>query len=145
MGNNYVRLTLDRALTEDYQREPLVVASTGNLKLNDAVVRLTSNTSPPPSSDSFDSDNSLIVGAAESQWGHAFPAAYAEYVILPQSQMSMPRMVLSNQRATQQFIDKWFMSPAPQPLPSTDPDHLNWFTYAVPPNHQCFSPQILTR
>lgn len=138
-GVNYRRVQLDRPLTESYQREPLV-RDFRILALNDAVVRLGPGGLTP--ADYFDADDSQLAGLVMT---NAFPAAYAEYIVLPPQPAGgvnpVPRMVLTSAinesgKSTQQFIDKWLALPTPLPLPSTSPDPLDWYRYSTPPNHQ---------
>lgn len=134
----YLRLHLDRPLGEDYVREPLVDAQSGVLTLNDAVVSLGAAATLP--GEYFDVSEVQLTGKEVPPWTKAFPAAYAEYVVLPPSGGTLsplPRMRLRpNDPFSQRFIDKWFSLPTPVPLPSTDPNPLNRYAYLTPPNHQ---------
>jgi hypothetical protein len=133
-----LRLTLDRPLSESYQHEPLAPA--GDLTLNDAAAKISGSIL---ASDYFDADDSLVVGTAESQWVRPFPSAYSEYVVLPPQPATqpnlvapLPRMLLEDTSDALAFVDKWFRTPTPQPLPTTDPDPFAGFQYNAPGNHQ---------
>jgi hypothetical protein len=137
-GRYYRRLTLDRALTETYVREPLIQPR-GPLTLNDGVVRVTGGTTVP--AEYFDISTNLLTGSSAAPFDRAFPAAYTEYIVLPPASgvvTPLPRRILSagGDPNTQRFIDKWFALPTPVPLPSTDPDRIWWTGYLTPPNHQ---------
>jgi hypothetical protein len=139
--NAYLRLTLDRPLAESYQREPLVKVNTQRLDLNDAVVKLAAG--GVTTSDYFDASDALVLGTAESQWTHPFPSAFTEYIVLPPQPATspnlvapLPRMLLDISPFPQELVDKWFLTPNPIPIPSTDPDPLFSFEYVVPGNHQ---------
>lgn len=142
-GTTYIRLTLDRALNESYEREPLVPVATGVLQLNDAVVR-TAGPTPGPL-EIFDTDEALLTGGAEAQWAHAFPSAYTEYIILPlQAPTAVPRALFPNgDPLAQWFVDKWFALPVAAPF-GTPPTAgcgsagcaMLGFDYTVPANHQ---------
>jgi hypothetical protein len=136
-GTYYVRLTLNRALTERYGREPLVRQNT-ILTLNDAVIRLTT-TGGYGTADYYDVDTTAItMPPLGSQFANPFSAAYTEYIVLPTQAGSTPapRMVLTNSKLAQQFIDKWLYLPVPRAVPSTDPDQLESYRYDTAPNHQ---------
>jgi len=137
----YLRLALDRQLTENYQREPLVKVQTGQVILNDAVVKLSSG--GVTSTDYYDASDALVVGTAESQWAHPFPSAYTEYVVLqpqpdkqPNLVAPLPRTLLADDEFAQELVDKWFVTPTPVPQPTTDPNPFLSYRYVVPDNHQ---------
>jgi len=150
-GLTYVRLPLDRPLTENYQREPL--AARGVVSLNDSVARLTVSQFPPAAADYFDVDDlstsipSLLTGTADAdQWRHPFPAAYTEYIVLPRQGplVPLPRTQFPNgDPLSQWFVDKWFSLPRPSvaaPSLMTNCGVAGCgflaFDYSVPPNHQ---------
>jgi len=134
-GTYYVRLTLNRALTERYGIEPL--ATPGVLTLNDAVVRLSA--ASITAADYYDADHTaLTMPPAASQFANPFSGAYTEYVVLPPqpTPTPVPRMVLTSDALAQQFVDKWFALPTPRPVPSTSSNRLDWYRYDTAPNHQ---------
>jgi len=139
-GRNYVRLTLDRALAEDYQREPLGNPTIdSDIWLNDGVARLASG--GVTSGDSFDASESLLVGDTSGQWAKAFPAAFTEYILLPPQpntpNVPVPRADLPNDATGNRFVNKWFglSSPFPQTV-TTPPNPFYPFLWFVPPNQQ---------
>lgn len=136
VGSTYVRLTLDRKLTESYLSDPIKTGSTGDVSLNDGVEKVSSNTTPVSSTDYFDvTDLSALTGGAEAQWQNPFPSAFTEYVVLPNAAPPVPHAILTPAPATQRFIDKWFSSPIAT-LTGVDPTQADSYTYAPPPNQQ---------
>src|ERR1051325_1854946 len=136
----YVRLSLTTALPRPYQTEALL-QQPGVLTLNDAVEVVSAVTLPPAPADYYASSDDLLIGGVESQPAKVFPSAYTEYIVLPWQPTAapggvVPRAVLQSDEATQWFVDKWFALPAPQPVPSTDPNPMYQFHYVTRPNHQ---------
>lgn len=142
-GVRYIRLPLDRDLTESYQREPL--APRGVLDLNDSIVRLAAG--GITTGDYFDSSASRLVGDARMQWSHAFPAAFTEYHLLGLAGATanpVPRANFPNgDPLAQWFVNKWFRLPTPTPLPAPTITGCGIagcgflaFHYTTPDNHQ---------
>ncbi len=136
-STSYVRLTLNTPLDKWYGPEPLVMLSTGVITLNDAIAKL-NGAGSIGTTDYFDSDESKLVGAAESWFDNAMQAAYAEYIAL-RFPMPLPRVILSKTGASanysQWFIDRWFSTPVPVGV-GPDPDPMMTTHYVPPVNHQ---------
>jgi len=152
IGANYRRLTLNRPLAENYQREPLIAGSTGVLTLNDAVARIAAATLA--SGDFFDSMDTLLTGTTGNQWTKVFPSAYTEYIVLPPQPNAglgavapVPRAVIADLGLGQKFVDKWFLTPTATAMPLNQPALTDNFSWTVPANHQTlligdFFPQL---
>ncbi|MGN6186663.1 MAG: hypothetical protein ACTHQM_23745, partial [Thermoanaerobaculia bacterium] len=134
-GTYYTRLTLDRPLPREYRRDP-IREDPSLMTLNDGVVRIGSSATAP--AEYFDVNDARLSGSTVPPWSEAFPAAYVEYIVLPQPQGPvpyLPRMLLSaGGPEAMLFVDKWFLLPQPQPLPAGD--EVNAFKYTAPSNHQ---------
>lgn len=127
--NAYTRLTLDHALTESYQREPAVNASTGDLTLNDAAVNVASG--------AFDCPDTLLLGDASGQPSRVFPSAFTEYLLIPTTGNSpLPRVLINGGPMMQHFADKWFSTPQPVVVVPGDPNPLVSNGYPAAPNQQ---------
>lgn len=132
-STTYVRLTFAAALDRWYGREPLEHPSTGVTTLNDGIAKLTS-AGTFGDADVFDSSEERLEGAAERQYSNPMQAAYAEYITL-RPPMPVPRVTLaSNSNHSQWFIDRWFTTPAPVPVPGGT-GYLS-VQYVPPQNHQ---------
>jgi hypothetical protein len=133
VGERYLRIPLDHTLTEPYVIDPL--APRGLLELNDGVACLSATTITP--SDYFEAPMESIIASGAPSAHNPFVAAYTEYVaIAPSSVEPTPRTILFGGVRTTQFFYKWFRSLQPRPVPSTDPDARNWYSYPLPPGHQ---------
>jgi hypothetical protein len=124
----YTRLALDHALTENYQREPAVNASTGNLTLNDAAVIASSGV--------FDCPDTLLLGGF-GLWSRVFPAAFTEYLLIPTTGSNpLPRMLIDGGPTMQRFADKWFSTPQPTVVVPGSPDPFVSIGYPAASNQQ---------